>query len=269
MLCPAQQTTPAPGSDAQAQSTTPVPAATKGQDASPSKDAQTPDATAPQKPSDSSSQRLGFALPNFLTVQNGAHLPPLTAGQKFKVVARGSFDPVNFAWYGLLAGINQADNAEPQYGQGWAGYGKRYATSWADGVIENFMVGAVLPSVFRQDPRFYQAGEGSFGHRFGYAASRIFVTRGDSGHRQFNISEVLGSALSASISTFSYHPKSTYQSTPTNPHMFIPSDRTLSNASEVWVTQLGTDAATLVIKEFWPDVARKIKRKKAEPVPGQ
>jgi hypothetical protein len=136
-------------------------------------------------------------------------------------------------------------------------------------VIENFMVGAVFPSLLRQDPRFYQAGEGSFAHRFGYAASRIFVTRGDSGHRQFNFSEVIGSATSASISTFTYHPKSTYQSTPTNPHMFIGSDRTLSNAATVWVTQMGTDAVTLVIKEFWPDVARKIKHKKAEAGPAQ
>ncbi len=264
MLCPAQGTPPAASSDAQAQSATPAPTTTKDQGASANKDAQTTDPNAPKKPADSSSQRLGFALPNFLTVQNGAHLPPLTAKQKFRVVARGSFDPVNFAWYGLLAGINQADNAEPQYGQGWAGYGKRYGTTWADGVIENFMVGAVFPSAFHQDPRFYQSGKGSFGHRFVYSASRVFVTRGDSGHRQFNFSEVIGSATSAGISTFSYHPKGTYLSTPTNPHMYISSDRNLSNAATVWVTQMGTDAATLVIKEFWPDVARKIKRKKAE-----
>ncbi len=202
-------------------------------------------------------------------MQNGSASAPIDHGTKFKVVARGSFDPVNFAWYGLLAGINQADNSEPQYGQGWKGFGKRYATTWADGVIENFMVGAVMPSIFHQDPRFYQAGQGSFGHRAVYSASRIFVTRGDSGHRQFNISEVLGSALSASISTYAYHPKGTFVSTPTNPHMYIPSDRNLGNAATVWVTQMGTDAATLVIKEFWPDIARKLRHKKADAAAGQ
>lgn len=286
----AQQTTPPPSPDPSAQSQTQTPAPGTGQPVTPAqpatadkdkdKDDKNKDkngqgqstssaGTNTAAPAGEASQRLGFALPNFLTVQNGAKLPPLSAKDKFKVVARGSFDPVNFAWYGLLAGINQADNAEPQYGQGWASYGKRYGTTWADGVIENFMVGAVFPSMFRQDPRFYRAGDGGFGHRFGYSASRIFITRGDSGKRQFNFSEVIGSAVSASISTFTYHPKSTYLSTPTNPHMFVPSDRVLSNAATVWVTQMGTDAATLVIKEFWPDVARKLKHKKAAAAPGQ
>ena len=67
--------------------------------------------------------------------------------------------------------------------------------------------------------------------------------------------------MSASISTYSYHPESTYLSTPTNPHTFIPSDRTLSNSASVWVTQMGTDAATLVIKQFWPDLQRKMRHK--------
>jgi hypothetical protein len=69
-------------------------------------------------PDGTSNDRLFFALPNFLTLENSAHVPPLTAGQKFKVVARGSFDPVQFFWYGFLSGISQAENSEPGYGQG-------------------------------------------------------------------------------------------------------------------------------------------------------
>jgi hypothetical protein len=59
------------------------------------------------------------------------------------------------------------------------------------------------------------------------------VTRGDNGHAQFNASEVFGSATAAAISTYSYHPKSTLLRTPTNPHFFVPSDRTLRNAANV------------------------------------
>jgi len=275
---PEQQTKPSSTSDpaTQTQQQTPAqaqpaaPAQTPATDKDNKSDKSASDATSQDagasgtpaaKPSGTSNDRLVFALPNFLTVQNGVKLPPLSAKDKFKVVARGSFDYVNFGWYALLAGINQANNSEPQYGQGWVGYGKRYGTTWADGVIENFMVGAVFPSILRQDPRFYRASDGSFGHRFIYSASRIFITRGDSGHRQFNFSEVIGSAMSASISTFSYHPKGTFVSTPTNPHMFIGSDRTLSNTASVWVTQMGTDAATLVIKQFWPDLQRKMRHK--------
>jgi hypothetical protein len=200
--------------------------------------------TAEQK--GTSNDRLFYTLPNFLTVQN-ANLPPLTTGQKFKVVARSSFDYVEYPWYGLLAGVSQAENSEPGYGQGAEGYGKRYGAAFADGTIENFMVGAVVPSLLHQDPRFYQSSSGGFGHRLGYAVSRIFVTRTDSGGSQFNYSEILGSAASASISTYSYHPAG---------------DRTLSNTGSVWATQVGWDTVTIVVKEFWPDIRRKIQKSK-------
>jgi hypothetical protein len=197
-------------------------------------------------PSGTSNDRLFYTLPNFLTLENAGQLPPLTTGQKFKVVARGTFDYVEFPWYAALAGISQAQNSEPGYGQGAAGYGKRYGTAFADGTIENFMVGAVFPSLLRQDPRFYQRGTGTFWHRTGYAISRIFVTRTDSGHAQFNFSEFLGSALGAGISTYSYHPRA---------------DRTLPNTASVWGTQVGYDTLTIFVKEFWPDIRRKLSHK--------
>jgi hypothetical protein len=196
--------------------------------------------------SGTSNDRLFYALPNFLTLENAGHLPPLTTGQKFKVVARGSFDLVEYPWYGALAGIGQAENSERGFGQGAAGYGKRYGTSFADGTIENFMVGAVLPSLLREDPRYYQSGRGPFWRRTGYAISRIFVTRTDSGHDRFNFSEIIGSALSAGISTYSYHPRG---------------DRNLPNTVSVWGSMVGYDTLTIVVKEFWPDIRRKLSHK--------
>jgi hypothetical protein len=196
--------------------------------------------------SGTSKDRLFFTLPNFLTVENAGQIPPLTTGQKFKVVARSSFDYVEFPWYGFLAGISQAQNSEPGYGQGAAGYGKRYGAAFADGTIENFWTSAILPSALHQDPRFYQLGKGGFWHRTGYAVSRIFVTRSDSGHSQFNTSEIVGSAIAAGISTYSYHPHA---------------DKTLANTASVWGTQIGYDTITIVIKEFWPDIRRKIVHK--------
>jgi hypothetical protein len=197
-------------------------------------------------PNSTSNDRLFFALPNFLTLENSAHVPPLTAGQKFKVVARGSFDPVQFVWYGFLSGISQAENSEPGYGQGAEGYGKRYGAAFADGAIENFMTSAAMSALFRQDPRFFQEGNGGFVHRAGYAVSRIVITRSDSGSQQFNFSEVLGSAMSAGISTYSYHPRS---------------DRTLANTASVWGSEIGYDTLTIVLKEFWPDIRRKLRKK--------
>ena len=208
-----------------------------------------------------SNDRLFYTLPNFLTLQNAGKLPPLTAKQKFKVVALSTFDPVQYPWWALLSAISQAENSEPAFGQGWAAYGKRYGTTAGDSTVENFMVGAVFPSVLHQDPRFYQSSVGGFGHRTLYAVTRIVLTRGDSGKTQFNYSEVFGAAFAAAVSTYSYHPKSTYISTPTNPHMFIASDRTLRNTASVWATQIGLDTTTIVVKEFWPDIHRKLSHK--------
>jgi hypothetical protein len=199
-------------------------------------------------PSGTSNDRLGFALPNFLTLENGANVPPLTTGQKFRVVVRSSFDPVQIPWYGFLSGISQAENSEPGYGQGAAGYGKRFGAAAADGTIENFMTSAIFPSVFHEDPRYFQLGKGTFMHRAGHAISWILITRTDSGHHQFNISEVFGSALAASISTYSYHPRT---------------DKTLLNTAGVWGTEVSYDTLTIVLKEFWPDVRRKIRKKRS------
>jgi len=218
-----------------------------------------------EKKSGTSNDRLFYALPNFLSMENVGKLPPLTTKQKFAVVTRGSFDYIQIPWYGFLSAISQAEDSEEGYGQGWDGYGKRFAASLADGTIENYMTSAVLPSILHQDPRFYQLGKGSFMHRTFYAVSRNFVTLSDSGKKQFNYSEVVGGALAAAISTYSYHPKSRFVSTPTNPHLFIPSDRTLKNTASVWGTQLGYDTITIVVKEFWPDIHRKLSHKKVAP----
>lgn len=199
-----------------------------------------------QEETGTSKDRLFYALPNFLTVET-KNVPPLTVGQKFKVVARGSFDYIQLPWYAFLAGLSQAENSEPGFGQGMEGYGKRLGAYAADGTIENFLTGAVFPSLLRQDPRYFQSGEGGFVHRTGYAVSRIFITRTDAGHRQFNFSEILGSAMAAGISTYSYHPRD---------------DRNLRNTASVWGSQVGYDTITIVIKEFWPDIRRKLSKKK-------
>lgn len=226
-----------------------------------SKDKSAQDTSGQGKVAGTSNDRLFYTLPNFLTLQNTGQLPPLSTKDKFKVVALGTFDYIQYPWWGILSAISQAGNGDASYGQGWAAYGKRYGTTAADSMIENFMVGAVFPSVLHQDPRFYYSGHGSFERRTGYAVSRIFVTRSDSGKKQFNFSEILGSATAAAISTYSYHPKSTFVSTPSNPHKFVSSDRTVSNSVSVWVTQVSLDTITLVVKEFWPDVRRKMSHK--------
>jgi hypothetical protein len=189
-----------------------------------------------------SQDRLFWTMPNFLTMENTENIPPLTSGDKFKVVGRSLIDPSEFVLIGFVAGLGQASNSNPSYGQGAQGYGKRYATAYADNAIENFMASAVLPSLLHQDPRYYQLGHGGFLRRTGHALSRVVMTRSDSGRSQFNYSEVFGAGMAAAISTYSYHPES---------------ERGVGTVISVWGTQIGWDVGTYMLKEFWPDLRRK------------
>ena len=243
---PAQ--TPAKSDDArQQQPPSPTPASPGHQQPSPGEKASgAQDEKTQEEKTGVSKDRLFWTLPNFLTVENAYQIPPLSAVQKFKVVARSTFDPVEWGYIAFVAAIAQAENSEPAYGQGWGAYGERYATSFGDNMVENFMVGAVFPSILHQDPRYYQLGKGSFVHRTAYAVERMFITRSDSGHKQFNYSEIFGAAVAAGISTYSYHPHN---------------DQNVDNALSVWGTQVGWDMVSTVVKEFWPDIRRKFRKK--------
>ena len=206
-----------------------------GQKTEGDKDTQAPDPYKPQN------DRIFWTLPNFLTVENASSLPPLTAGQKFKLVAEGTFDPLEFAFLACEAAVNQASNTNPTFGQGFKGYGKRYALAFTDNAVENFGTGAIFPALLHQDPRYYEMGKGKVLHRVEYAGLRVFLTRSDSGKTQFNYSEIFGSALAAGISN-AYHP----------------APRTLVENVSVWWTQIGWDVVGFELKEFWPDLKRKL-----------
>jgi hypothetical protein len=190
--------------------------------------------------------RMLFVMPNYLTAQNEAQIKPLTWKEKFKITAKGAFDPYEFVIVGILAGIRQAANAYPAFGQGADGYRKRYGTAFADQVDGNMMVGAVFPSILRTDPRYFQLGKGGIGHRFMYAISRVFVTRKDSGGNTFNIPEVFGNATAIGISTL-YYPAQ---------------DRSGSSFVSGWGIQMGVDAFGNELKEFWPDFHRMVDKRK-------
>jgi hypothetical protein len=229
---------------AQQQSPAPADTSSQGQSKTGEKSGDNKDPAVEEKKSPSN-DRLFYVVPNYLTVENSTAIPPLTVGQKFKLVALGAFDPFEYPYVGAIAGINQAEKSDLSYGYGFGAYAKRYASAFADTTIENFMVGAVLPSLLHQDPRFYELGKGGFRRRARYAALRIVFTRTDSGKKQFNYSEVAGSAIAAAISN-------TYHS---------PQDRNALNAVNTWWEQVVGDLLSYEVKEFWPDIHRRLHRK--------
>jgi hypothetical protein len=186
--------------------------------------------------------RIFEVLPNYGTVENAKELPPLTTGQKFRLATAGVFDWGSYPFNGILAGIQQAKNEPKSWGQGWDAYAKRYSASFADNSIGTYMTTAIFPTLLHEDPRYYQMGKGRFAHRAYHAINRLFVVRTDSGHNRFNFSESLGNATAAAISN-AYH---------------APEDRTASRNATTFAFLILYDGLDNELKEFWPDIRRKV-----------
>ena len=158
---------------------------------------------AQQQVQDEEKQRVLGVVPNFYVtyVSNAA---PLTSKQKFTLAWKTSVDPVSFGLVGVIAGIQQAQDQFSGYGQGAQGYGKRYGASYADFVSGTFIGSAILPSVLKQDPRYFYKGTGSIRSRILYAIAGSVICKGDNGKWQPNYSSVLGNLAAGAISNLYY-----------------------------------------------------------------
>jgi hypothetical protein len=182
--------------------------------------------------------RILWIFPNYRTVEEANSLPTITAREKLTLAASDSFDPYAFPVAGMFAGLDYAEDQDSSWGRGVQGYEKRYVAALADQTMSNLMSEAVFPIMLDEDPRYFRLGRGGFLHRTGYAVSRIFVTRTDSGGQEFNFSEFGGNAVTAAGGIL-YYPRD---------------DRTFGSTTERYGTQIGFDLITNVAKEFWPDV---------------
>jgi hypothetical protein len=148
---------------------------------------------------------LGF-VPNFY-VSYVPEAAPLTAKNKFELAWKSATDPVTFAGVAFLAGIDQAGDRWAAYGQGAQGYGKRFGAAYANVFDATFIGGALLPSLLKQDPRYFYKGTGSKRSKFFYAIASSFICKGDNGRWQPNYSDVLGSFAAAGIAKLYYPAK--------------------------------------------------------------
>ena len=149
-------------------------------------------------------QRVFGIIPNFYVVYE-SNPAPLTAKLKFHLALKTSSDVVTVLGVGALAGINQAGNT-PDYPQGWKGYGERFGAASADGFSDIMIGGAILPSILRQDPRYYYKGTGTNKSRVLHAISNPFICRGDNGKLQPNYSSIGGDLSSSALSNLYYPP---------------------------------------------------------------
>ncbi len=149
-------------------------------------------------------QRLLGFVPNFYVSYLQSDAVPLTTKQKFELAWKTTLDPVTFAVTGAIAGIEQADNNFREYGQGAQGYGKRYGSTYADLMTGTYIGSAILPSLLKQDPRYFYNGTGSKRSRLLYALENSLICKGDNGRWQPNYSNVFGNLAAGSISNLYY-----------------------------------------------------------------
>jgi hypothetical protein len=151
-------------------------------------------------------QRVLGVVPNFYVSYD--HNPvPLSSKQKFELAWKTMVDPVSFGVTGAIAGIQQAQNDFSGYGQGAQGYAKRFGASYADFVSGTLVGSAILPSLLKQDPRYFYKGTGSKRSRILYALANAVICKGDNGHWQANYSSILGSLAAGGISNLYYPAK--------------------------------------------------------------
>jgi len=178
-------------------------------------------------------QRVLGVIPNFY-VSYISDAVPLGSKQKFELAWKTMIDPITFALTAATAGAQQAQNDFSGYGQGAEGYAKRFGASYADNAAGTFIGGAILPSLLKQDPRYFYKGTGSTRSRLLYAITRSVICRGDNHRWQPNYSAILGSLASGGISNLYYPEK----------------DRGAALVFENALVSTGEDAIVNVFQEF-------------------
>jgi hypothetical protein len=183
-------------------------------------------------------------IPNFRTQETPAVYTPITTREKFRIAAQDSFDRGTIALAALFAGQSMLSGDNRSFGTGVGGYSKYLGAAYADFVIGNYMTEGIFPTVLHQDPRYFRRGQGSGASRLVYSVGQIFLTRRDSGRRDFNYSEIFGNATGVAIS-----------------NLYYKDQRTAHDAVTQLSLQVGVDMATNIVKEFWPDFDRRFRRK--------
>jgi hypothetical protein len=205
-----------------------------------------PHPTAPNDVGPDGSERV-FGVVRTFGITDDKNAPPLTPRGKFRIFRQNVTDPFTFVGTAIQAGIEQASNDFPSYGQGMSGYAKRYGAAIADYAIGEFMSTYAFPSLLHEDPRYFREGEGSTRRRLGHAMASAFVTRTDSGRASFNWSNSVGRIAAGGVSTL-YYPAE---------------DRSVGLVfSRAGIGMLfGTAGA--IFSEFGPDIERKLFKKKS------
>jgi len=185
-------------------------------------------------------ERKAVHPPNY---KPGAKLCTLKLKDKFVLFVQDSFDPVTFLATGFNAGLDQAENSDPSYGQGAEGYGRRFGAEFTDQASSRFFKDFAYPWIFSEDPRYYRLARGGARRRLLHAVEHAVVAHRDDGKRMFNFSEWLGTTTTAVLSN-TYH---------------VDNERGFGPAAQRVTYGILQDIGFDVLREFWPEISRKFR----------
>ena len=174
---------------------------------------------------------------------------PLSAKEKFELFLSKSTSPPQLLSSAASAGIGQARNSLPGYGQGWAGYGDRFGSSLATGASSHLFGTFLLPAALHEDPRFFVRFQGRWYDRVGHALRRVVVIRTDLGNEKFNLPGTLGPLMAEGLA-----------------NVYLPqSERTTGKTFQRFGIRIGFGAANNLIKEYWPTIFKSLRIDKVAP----
>ena len=165
---------------------------------------------------------------------------PLSTRCKFSLFLKQTHAPSTFVSATFQATLDQAEDQWPEYGGGVQGWGKRFGTTLADTESRRFIQTVALSTILHEDPRYFPSHRRSLISRSWYAATRVAITRNDSGNNTFNTSELLGTLFTSSLQN-SYYPRR---------------ERNFSETMNRFTGALSSDAIGNLQREFTPDMKR-------------
>ena len=174
---------------------------------------------------------------------------PLDTKQKLELFADKSIAPSRLLSSAAGAGIRQALDSLPAYGQGMSGYGKRLGSSMATGASTDFFGTFLFASLMHRDPRYFVSAHGGAWRRIGYSVSRLVVTRTDAGTEGINWPGILAPAFAESLANSS-----------------LPvAEQTAGRTFRRYGIRLGFTAGANIAKEYWPTIFRNLRIAKIAP----
>ena len=192
-------------------------------------------------------KRIMGWIPNFRAVSAGARPTPPSFDEKFMLSTRNSFDYAAIIFNAVDSEFPYILKSYPQFGNGMSGYGDYYWHGFVDKTIGSYMTTTLIPTLTREDTRYYELGAGRWYVRAIYAYTRILITPNDAGQNTFNFSEIVGKGAAAGLGNL-YYPASYISWTKTG---------------QRWLVQVAIrDGGFNLFREFWPDIGKNILRVK-------